>query len=266
MSTTPPPAQPESEQPTQPADAPENGNGTGGGGAPNGTSASQTWARVLAGLGTLAPVLLAGLGFSNGTIAGAFLNEEELLLLGLVLTAVAVLLGIATLLLKPTGWRTPVTLLAATVALMVGVAIATYAILIAPSASRGATMDVTLTRSGGQVSLSARIKSHNVPETEGFWIEIAERRYEPGGRYVQVGSPLYESEIGPDAQGNVDTTLNVPLPRGGYTAVSVAAWNGYHSGPCGWLELPGGAQLPRLPIGFVRRHARIGCTLVQVAH
>jgi hypothetical protein len=66
---------------------------------------------------------------------------------------------------------------------------------------------------------------------------------------------LYFAVIGPDADGDVNNTAEIPVP-GKYTLVGIKAWTGKRPNSCRTEELVDATEIPQ--------HDRVGCFLLQV--
>lgn len=242
------------------------GGGEGGaGGEANGGSlelGSPSLKYLLGGAG-LVQVALTVVGVNNGGISAVVINHRAFIVAGLAAVLVAVFLG-ALALMIPSKAVTDILVVVGTVLLFIGIGITGYTALVAPDVAKAPDIDTTLTQAaGGQLTLTAHVKASGIKESEQYWVNV-EARSEKAGRYVVVGSPIYQAQLGADGQGNVDTDLTIPLPKGKYSAVSVEGWDGFHAGPCASLETPGGAKLTASHSAEVLEEGRTGCVVLRL--
>jgi hypothetical protein len=66
---------------------------------------------------------------------------------------------------------------------------------------------------------------------------------------------LYYAVVGPNADGDVNNTAEIPVP-GKYTLVGIRAWTGTNPTTCTTGELVTAPE--------IRQHDRVGCFLLQV--
>jgi hypothetical protein len=228
---------------------------------------------LLGGAGVLQAVL-ASIGVSNGGISAMLINYRVAGLIGLAAVFFAIVMGALGLVAFNGRFKARFGF-AGTVLLFMGIGITGYAALVVPAVAKAPNINIALSRSGAQLVLTAHVEASGIPESEEYWIEIDAREYlvEPGahgtangGRYVQLGTPLYQQQLGADSQGNIDSLVTVPLPAGSYPAVSVEAWDGAHEGPCGSLDILGGANLTHSPEtkSNLEDVGRSGCVVVRL--
>jgi hypothetical protein len=245
-----------------------------GNGANGGANGDGTQLRYLVGGAAVLQAVLASVGVSNGGISAMLINYRVAGLIGLGAVFAAIVIGALGLINAKGKLRTALGFLG-TVLLFVGIGVTGYAALVVPAVAKAPNINVALARSGAQLVLTAHVKASGIPESEEYWIEIDAREYlvEPGargaangGRYVQLGTPLYQQQLGADSQGNIDSLVTVPLPAGSYPAVSVEAWDGAHEGPCGSLDVLGGANLTHSPEtkSNLEDVGRSGCVVVRL--
>jgi hypothetical protein len=225
---------------------------------------------LIGGAGVLQAVL-ASIGASNGGISAMIINYRVPALIGLGSVLAAIAIGAFGLLAK--GQITKPLGVIGTGLLFLGIAITGWAALVSPALAKAPNIDVNLSHSEGGLVLSAEIKASGIPQGEQYWIEVDAREYlapsANGGssaKYVQLGTPLYQQQLGADSQGNIDSTVTMPVPAGTYPAVSVEAWAGAHSGPCGSLGVAGGANLANSPetSSNLEQVGRSGCAIVRL--
>jgi hypothetical protein len=222
----------------------------------------------------LLQVVLTTLGVNNGGIAAMVINDRLPVFIGFFAVLLAVAVG-AVIVANQSIESKPL-IVVGTLLLFVGIGITGYAALAAPAIAKAPSINTALTEPGGQLMLTAHIKAGGIPDDAQYWIEIDAREYVPephtgegvGGKYVPLGTPLYQAQLGADSQGNVDDLVNIPLPpHPTYNVVSVEAWSGAHAGPCGSLEVPGGANLTQAPNtteAHLDVNARAGCVVIRL--
>jgi hypothetical protein len=222
---------------------------------------------LLGGAGALQAVL-TGLGVSNGGIAILATNEPGTLAFGLIAVLVAVFIGALVLVLGKDNGLTKAFIGLAMVFLFGGIGVTGYAAVVVPAIAKAPDIDATLAESPThQLVATIHVKASGIQEANPYWVKIEARRYEPGpkgGKYLPLGTPIYEAQLGADGQGNVDTKVEVPLPLGEYNVISVESWEGSGHGPCGSLEVPGGANLTHLPEEAIDKRGRIGCVVMRL--
>jgi hypothetical protein len=215
------------------------------------------------------------------------INDPTLLIAGAALVLVALVVGIFMAITKPER-RGLVGVLSVVglAALLGGIGITAYIALRGPSLAKAPDLDVSLSGSS-TMTLTGEVKVSGIPENAHYWVEVDAREYtvtDNAGAYEQLGTPLYQAQLGADSQGNIDTRFGVPLAANQYPAVSVEAWYGDHAGPCGSLTVPGGANLIQAPVtsasattsstavaqkakaqsGFLEQFSRPGCVVVRL--
>lgn len=226
--------------------------------------------QMLGGAGVL-QVVLTAVGVSNGGVSAMAINHRTSVLIGFGAVGVAVAIGALIVALeiddKVLG---PILVGVGTLSLIVGITITGYLALVGPAVAKAPSINVALSQSSGQLILTAHVKASGIPESSQYWFEIDAREYKKegnGGKYDVLGTPLYQNQLGADSQGNIDNIVTIPLPPGDYPAVSVEAWNGPHDGPCGSLEVPGGASLTH-PVNSnesnIEENSREGCVIIRL--
>lgn len=221
----------------------------------------------------LLQVVLTTLGVNNGGIAAMVINDRLAVYIGFFAVLLAVAVG--AVIVANQSIKSKLLIVVGTLLLFGGIGITGYAALAAPAVARAPSINTALTEPAGQLMLTAHIKASGVPDDAQYWIEIDARKYVPerneegvGGKYVPLGTPLYQTQLGADGQGNVDDIVNIPLlPHDTYNVVSVEAWSGAHAGPCGSLEVPGGANLTQAPnatAAQLEATARAGCVVIRL--
>jgi hypothetical protein len=221
--------------------------------------------QLLGGAAVLQTVLTL-VGVSNGGIAGMVINHRSWVSIGFGAVGGAVAIGAVVVAFKIDNvwvWRL------GTVLLIAGIAITGYVALVGPAVAKTPDIDVSLSQSSEGLVLTAHVKVSGIPENKEYWFEVDAREYkqEPnnGGKYVSLGTPLYQNQLGADSEGDIDTTVTIPLPPGNYPALSVEAWSGPHAGPCGSLEVPGGAALAHETSGSsLAKTSREGCVILRL--
>ena len=224
--------------------------------------------QLLGGVGVL-QVALTVVGVSNGGVAAMAINHEKLVLIGFGGVGLAVAIGALVVAFDIDGkFLGPSLTLVGTAALIVGIGITAYLALVGPAVAKAPSINVALSQSSGQLILTAHVKASGIPESSQYWFEIDAREYRKtsGGKYDVLGTPLYQNQLGADSQGDIDSIVTLPLPPGTYPAVSIEAWNGPHAGPCGSLEVPGGASLTRSAgsSASLEQTAREGCVIMRL--
>jgi hypothetical protein len=223
---------------------------------------------LLGGAGVLQAALTT-VGVSNGGIAAMVINHRTLVTVGFAAVLVSIMTG-ALLLAVETGRLSGPLGVIGTLLLFFGIGVTGYAALAAPAIAKAPSINTTLSSSSGQLVLSASIKATGIPESSQYWVEIDAREYVEGkgrsapGRYVPLGTPLYQTQLGADSQGNVEDSVTLPLVPGKYNVVSVEAWSGAHAGPCGSLEVQGGADLTSASEAHLQEIGRSGCVVLRL--
>jgi hypothetical protein len=218
-------------------------------------------------------VILTTLGVNNGGVTSMVINHRPSILCGFGLVLVAIAIG--AVIMARQNDESQGLIIVGTVVLFVGIGITAYTALVAPAIARAPSINIALSRSSGQLVLTAHIKEGGIPDSSQYWIEIDAREYVPGaspgkkadGMYVALGTPLYQTQIGADSQGNIDDIVSIPLLSDNYSVVSVEAWSGHHAGPCGSLEVPGGANLTQAPNtteSNLEKYSRAGCAVLRL--
>jgi hypothetical protein len=220
---------------------------------------------LLGGAGLL-QALLTTVGITGGGISALVINDRWLVISGFLAVLLAIFTAALVIAVNPSkGRRTIIT--AGTVMLFIGLAITGVVALVGPAVAKAPSINVALSQSSGKLILTAHVKASGIPDSSQYWFEIDAREYkQAGGKYDLLGTPLYQNQLGADSQGNVDTIVTIPLPPGNYPAVSIEAWNGPHSGPCGSLEVPGGATLAHSANSnsALEENARVGCVILRL--
>jgi hypothetical protein len=213
---------------------------------------------LLGGAGAL-QVVLTAVGVSNGGIDAMVINNRGWVLAGFGLVFAAVVLGGFRVLLGPHCERLGYVLVVlGSLCLPAGIGLTGYLALVGPAVAKAASINVSLSETSNQLILTAHVKASGIPESSQYWFEIDAREYKAskGGVYAPLGPPLYQNQLGADSQGNIDSLVTVPLPKGNYPAVSVEAWNGARRGPCGSLEVKEGAYLTQVTTPVKTKHPK----------
>jgi len=243
----------------------------GNGGAQSGDGGSPAAFKYLIGGAGVLQAALASVGVSNGGISAMIINDRVLAVIGLGAVLVAIAIGAFGLLLK--GEVTKPLSIIGTALLFVGIATTGWAALVSPALAKAPNVDVSLSRVEGSLVLSAEIKASGIPQGQQYWVEIDAREYVAAeskdgasGKYVPLGTPLYQQQLGADSQGNIDSTVTMPVPAGSYPAISIEAWAGAHPGPCGSLGVAGGANLAHSPetSSNLEQVGRSGCAVIRL--
>jgi len=204
-------------------------------------------------------------------MAALAVNHRALIVIGSLAVLLAVAIGAILLTInktrhpRRTKWLTRIGL----VSLVLGIGVAGYTALIAPGIAKAPNIDVTLTKSSGQFILNAHVTASGIKENSPYWIEVDAREYVASGksgRYVALGTPLYQSQLGADGQGNIDSNVTIPLPVDPLSVVSIEGWDGPHPGPCGSLGVEGGANLTQSleTEAELEKYSRPGCVVIRL--
>jgi hypothetical protein len=187
-------------------------------------------ALLLGGLGTLEALLVA-LGAANGGLNRFLLNEPVLAFAGVVLVVLALLVG--GLLAAGVTPDRSVSLFQAlgTIFLCVGLIVTGWAAIVAPAQSGDPTVSASLV-SGVPLTLHATVTDSGISSGERFQVEVIGVN-EKAQRYVSVEPPLYHAVLGPDASGDINITIDMPIPRK-YDDVTIEAWTGETHILCGF--------------------------------
>lgn len=228
---------------------------------------SESLKYLLGGAGVLQAALTT-VGVSNGGVAAMVINHRTLVTVGFGAVLLSILIG-ALLLATKTSRLSGLLGVLGTLLLFLGIGVTGYTALAAPAIAKAPNINTTLSASSGQLVLSASIKATGIPESSQYWVEIDAREYVEGkggstGSYVQLGTPLYQTQLGADSQGNVEDSLSLPLVPGNYKVVSIEAWSGAHAGPCGSLEVKGGADLTSTSEAHLQEVGRAGCVVLRL--
>jgi hypothetical protein len=222
---------------------------------------------LLGGVGILQG-LLTGLGVSNGGLDAMVINHRFSLISGLALVLVGTAIGGFLLVIKPNEQVPRALVLAGSAFVLVGITITAYTALIAPAIAKAPDIDVAVSDAAGQLTLTAHVKVGGIKESDHYWVEVDARTYVStgGGSYLQLGPPLYQAQLGADSQGNIDSTVSVPLLPGQYPAASIEAWYGKHAGPCGLLAVTAGASAKNAATreAKLQQNGRPGCVVVRL--
>jgi hypothetical protein len=92
---------------------------------------------------------------------------------------------------------------------------------------------ITLTpKPGDRISVS--VSGSGFRSSDHVLVEVEQLvRGESGGRLAwKPGQPLYGASLGPDGEGRIDETVDVPLPAGDYDDVGARAWIGSKPRDC----------------------------------
>jgi hypothetical protein len=213
-------------------------------------SSAEALKYLLGGAGVL-QVILTALGVSNGGVAALAVNDFKWVAIGFGCVLASIAFGAVGLALNVSKRRGGIVWVSLGTALLFGgIATTAYAALIEPGVAKAPNINVALAETASQLDLTAHVTASGIPDSSQYWFEIDAREYRAGGgggRYVPLGTPLYQNQLGADGQGNINSIVTIPLPPGKYNVVSVEAWNGAHAGPCGSLQVEGGASLTQTP-------------------
>lgn len=238
---------------------------------------SSEWLKyLLGGAGGLQAVLTT-VGVSNGGVAAMVINHRTLVTLGFGAVLLSILIGVIMLALRSSqsdgdGCCCLTGLLGGlgTVLLFIGLGITGWAALAEPATAKAPSIDTKIEETAGKLVLAAQVKASGIPEKEEYWVEVDAREYVAGahetGRYIPLGTPLYQSQLGADSGGDVQDSVTIPLAADTYRVVSVEAWSGAHAGPCGSLEVRGGADLAhaRRKPSVLEDVGRAGCVVLRL--
>lgn len=227
---------------------------------------------LLGGAAVLQAVLTA-VGISTGGVAALAINHRWLVVLGFGFVIGSVAIGAAVLALGQGGG--PVGKIAAcvgTALLFAGIFITAYAALIEPGVAKTPNLNIALSESSSKgLTVTAHVTASGIKENTPYWLEIDAREYRKeskGGKYVPLGTPLYQNQLGADGKGNINSIVTIPILAENFSVISVEAWNGAHAGPCGSLEVEGGANLTQLPkknaAATLEESSRPGCVVVRL--
>jgi hypothetical protein len=92
---------------------------------------------------------------------------------------------------------------------------------------------ITLTPKPGQ-KIAVSVRGSGLRSSDHVIVEVEQLlRGEQGGRLTwKPGQPLYGASLGPDGDGTIDETVEVPLPAGDYDDVGARAWVGSKPKDC----------------------------------
>jgi hypothetical protein len=229
---------------------------------------------LLSGAAALQTVLTL-FGASNGGFTAVALNHPVLLIIGIVLVGLGVLCGLWILLSgfefhKAESCQERIVPVAGVLSLVLGIGITGFIVLLGPAVARVPAIDVALTGTPSNFALDGEVKVGGIKQEYHYWVEVDARKAAGNGSYKAVEKPLYLAQLGADSQGNIDMKFAITLIPHGYQAVSVEAWYGDHSGPCGSLAVTGGANLTE-PGGsadklaeYLDENSRPGCVVVRL--
>lgn len=227
-------------------------------------------AKYLLGGAGLLQAALGGLGFSNGGIATLAINEPVVVAGGGVCVLFAVMIGAVSVAgiagkVTPPPWLGYVGL----AFLFGGLALAGYAALVVPTLTNSPNISVTFTNPAApshDLGLAAEVKATAIGRDTLYFVEIDGLTYVHGAkRYRAAGPPLYLGQFGADNSGKIDAKVNMAVPQGNYSAISVQAWYGKHSGPCQSLVANDSASAGTARDPIVQDNTgREGCVLVRV--
>jgi hypothetical protein len=201
------------------------------------------------------------------------INHRWLVVLGLGLVLGSIGVGAAVLALgQGNGAVGKIAACVGTAMLFAGIFITAYAALIEPGVAKTPNLDIALSESSSKgLTVTAHVTASGIKENTPYWLEIDARAYKKeskGGKYVPLGTPLYQNQLGADGKGNIDSNVTIPIPAENFSVISVEAWNGAHAGPCGSLEVEGGANLTQLPkknaATTLEESSRPGCVVIRL--
>jgi hypothetical protein len=212
--------------------------------------------KYLLGGAALLQAALTAVGVGNGGVAAMVINHRTLVTIGFASVLASILIGATVTAINSNSRAFNSTFgIAGTMLLFFGIGVTGYTALAAPAIAKAPSISTTLSESSGKLVLSAQVKATGIPESSQYWVEIDAREYIPSkdrgtaGRYVPLDTPLYQTQLGADSQGNIEDSVTLPLVPGTYRVVSVEAWSGPHAGPCGSLQVDGGANLAQVSKG-----------------
>ncbi len=214
------------------------------------------WAKGLAAVLPLLQLGLTGLGLASGGLQIAALNHP----LALALGAVAVTIGVVTLLLGALGPEVRKWSLVVGGGLMaVGLVGTGYVAIALPQRPSSPTVDVKIA-SLHPLILRSEVSASGIKRGEVFQIEV-NGYMESAHGYVSTRPLLYHAVLGANAAGEISSTAEIPV-KARYDAVAIDAWSGSNRGPgpCGFSpDNPGELGYPTGDI------PHFGCAVVQVS-
>ena len=233
--------------------------------AGTGVGGSSATAKFLLGGAGILQAALTALGVSNGGVAEVAVNELGLLILGGACVLIAVMSGAVLVLRDDTK---TVLSYVGLVFLFGGIAIAGYAALVAPTLTSAPKIDLIVTTGAPpnkDLHVEAEVRATAIANADLYFVEIDGLKYVHGTQsYNAVGSPIYLAELGADGAGHVDAKINVPVPEGRYSALSLQGWSGAHPGPCQSVAAPHSASTQADHQDPLGGHGRDGCVVVRV--
>jgi hypothetical protein len=92
---------------------------------------------------------------------------------------------------------------------------------------------ITLTPKAGQ-KIAVTVRGSGLRSSDHVVVEVEQLlRSETGGRLAwKPGQPLYGASLGPDGDGAIDQTVDIPLPAGDYDDLGARAWIGEKPRDC----------------------------------
>ena len=93
---------------------------------------------------------------------------------------------------------------------------------------------ITLTPKAGQ-TVAVTVHGAGLRSSDHIVVEVEQlvRAPNDGGRLIwKPGQPLYGASLGPDGDGEISYTVDVPLPAGDYDDLGARAWVGSEPKPC----------------------------------
>ena len=93
---------------------------------------------------------------------------------------------------------------------------------------------ITLTPKAGQ-KVAVTVRGSSLRASDHIVVEVEQlvRTTSDAGRLTwKPGQPLYGASLGPDGDGQIDYTVDIPLPAGDYDDLGARAWVGEEPRPC----------------------------------
>lgn len=204
--------------------------GTGGGAAPTQPTAGSALSSIAM---FIAPLVGAvGLLATTGTI-GRVQRDEPIgiaIAIGLVLVAGALWSLVPALEIEKAETKRGLRISSAVFALAGFVITLILVILIANDQPRPR---ITASLTEDRKALTATITASGLPTDQRAAVHVDALRRDPTGKEEFLAPErVYRAFVGPDNDGNVSHTLNIPLPRGDFTDVGVKAFTSKTSNLC----------------------------------
>jgi hypothetical protein len=217
---------------------------------------------VLSALGVL-QALLTTLGAVNGGFSAVLINNPLGFFAGLTAVVLGFALGAYCVVRGKAGRGVNRLAGVAGLLLLCGLLGTAYAAIKAPSEASDPTVNISLT-GGDHPELHVSVAATGIPRNATLQVEVERLRIGPDGYFHSVPPSLYHAELGANLQGNVATTISMPIPRASrqYSTINVEAWTGSQHHFCGFPKTP--AAMPTLTTSS-NRATDEGCALVRVS-